>query len=104
MAHPELAARAVRHWNLPQEIGSVLGSMDDLACATPELRPLALTLIVALAASDQLTAEQEAERAFEPPAVLPTLAACTDTAPEALVALVEERRERVRQFIAAMSA
>ena len=104
--HSELGARALARWNYPESITSVIrhylkpGGLKDNS-----LRGLALTLSVAVTASEQLglmMAGRKGRTFFSPPPAIHALARMTKRSSGHLVDLVQSRRKEAIDYIGAM--
>lgn len=104
--HTELGARALSRWNYPETISSVIRNYTRPgALSDQSLRALALTLSVAVTASEQLClsmVSRRGKRFFTPTPATHALARLTKMTSTALIELIRPQREPARDFIMGM--
>jgi HD-like signal output (HDOD) protein len=103
--HAEVAGLAAAHWGLPAPIVDVLGGYLTPERVPAPLTVLALSLRVALAATDQLCQRGafSDDPVFDAPPALGQLAALTGTAPEALHEAIVSERDDALIFMQAIA-
>ena len=104
--HSDLGARALERWNYPDTITAVIRSYQRPgALKDYQLRSSALTLSVAVSASEQLCMSLTSRKGkpfFTPTPAMHTLARMTKTTASKLIEQIRPRREEARDYIMAM--
>ena len=104
--HNELGARALEKWNYPGSITSIIRNFHRPgALKEQHLRSLAMTLSVAVSASEQLCLSMVSNKGkpfFTPTSITHALARLMKITSKDLVEKIRPRREEARDYIAAM--
>ncbi|RMF56339.1 MAG: HDOD domain-containing protein [Bacteroidetes bacterium] len=103
--HMRLGAAAARHWELPDEIGLIIGSyLTPGHIKEPGVRQLAMTVSVAASATTQLCMEPARDAlGFEAKTALRLLARSHGLPSSSLIEHIEAQRGTIRDYITMMT-
>jgi HD-like signal output (HDOD) protein len=98
--HARLGALAADRWNLPGEIGAVIGNYHTpSAIASADLRKLAHTLALTATTAEAACSVTKAPASDEPPEVLTTFANAVGVTTSEAICLIDSVQSRIPTFL-----